>query len=189
MLVLAGFAVVAGAATADASGQSYRIDSERTTAAFSVTELGFARARGQLGRASGSIVVDPAEPAGGHIDVTVDLAAVSTGWDLRDEFLRGERMFDVARHPVVHFRSDRLLYRDGRIVATEGAITLHGVTKPARLAVRMVDCGRVAAGGHARCEATVTGHVHRREFGMGFAWPLVGDEVELEIAIGAERVE
>jgi polyisoprenoid-binding protein YceI len=185
-LLAACAAAVACQAIADRLAGTWQIDPQRTIATFAVVELGFARQRGRLGGASGTIVVDPEIPSGGGIDVVVDLAAVDTGWDLRDAFLRGERMFDVGRFPVVRFRSTRLEYRSGRVVAADGEMTLHGVTRSARLAVHALDCGDAA---RARCEASVAGRVRRRDFGMDYAWPLVSDEVELELAISAVRVQ
>jgi polyisoprenoid-binding protein YceI len=183
-LVGIGFADFAAAAAA----QTYRVDPEQTTAGFAVSHLGIVRQRGHFDRAWGTIVIDPAGGAGGSIDVVIDPSSIDTGWNLRDDFLRSEDMFDVTRYPVVRFRSTHLEYRDGRIVAAEGDITLHGVTRSLRLNVERLACGRNPADGREGCGATVTGRLLRREFGMEFAWPLVGDDVDLDFAITAFRV-
>jgi polyisoprenoid-binding protein YceI len=125
--------------------------------------------------------------AGGSVDVTIDLASVDTGWDTRDDYLRGENMFDVARYPVLHFRSTRVVYRDGRVVATEGEVTMHGVTKPLKLDVQRLECGRVSNDGHESCLATVSGELRRRDFGMAAGYPIVGDVITLDFAITAVR--
>jgi polyisoprenoid-binding protein YceI len=49
-------------------------------------------------------------------------------------------------------------------------------------------CGHIAADGREACDATVTGRLQRREFGISFAYPLVGDDVDLEFTIAAFRV-
>jgi polyisoprenoid-binding protein YceI len=171
-----------------ADAQTYRIDPEHSSAGFSVLHFGILREQGQFRRASGTIVVDPAGLAGGSIGVVIDLASVDTGWDLRDDFLRGPSMFDVAHYPRIRFRSRHLEYRDHRVVAAEGDITLHGVTRPLRLEVNHLICGRIAADGREVCDATVTGRLQRREFGISFAYPIVGDDVDLEFTIAAFRV-
>jgi hypothetical protein len=38
------------------------------------------------------------------------------------------------------------------------------------------------------CGATVTGRISRRAFGMDFAYPLIGDDVELQFEVTALRV-
>ena len=171
-----------------ADAQTYRIDPEHSSAGFSVIHFGILREQGQFKRASGTIVVDPAGQAGGSIGVVIDLSSVDTGWDLRDDFLRGPSMFDIARYPKIRFRSRRLEYRDHRVVAAEGDITLHGVTRPLRLEVNNLVCGHTAADGREGCDATVTGRLQRREFGISFAYPLVSDDVDLEFTIVAFRV-
>jgi polyisoprenoid-binding protein YceI len=74
-----------------------------------------------------------------------------------------------------------------RLVAVEGKLTLRGVTRPVRLEVRDVRCGSAAGEGDERCDAVIVGHISRRAFGIGYAYPLVGDEVLLTFAVSAQR--
>jgi polyisoprenoid-binding protein YceI len=170
-----------------AAAQAYRIAPERTTAGFVMTELGILRQEGRFRRMSGTILLDPAR-AGGSIDVAVDLSSVDTGWQVRDDFIRSEDMLDVARYPLLHFRSTRLVYHDRQIVAAEGAVTLHGVTKPMRFEVHRIECSRDAGDDGETCGASVSGRLLRREFGLEFAYPFVGDAILLDFAITAVRV-
>ena len=172
---------------ATASAQTYRIDPGRTAAGFAVMQFGIARQTGQFGRASGTIQLDPSAN-GGSIDVAIDTASVDTGWSLRDDFLRGENMFDVVHFPVMSFRSTHLEYRGRQIVGAQGVVTLHGVTRPVRLDVTRLACGTDSAETRESCGANVTGRLMRRDFGMKFAFPLIGDEVELDFSITAFRV-
>jgi polyisoprenoid-binding protein YceI len=185
--LLAAFTYAAFAAeTADA--QSYRIAPERTQARFELTQLGVLRQEGQFHRVSGTILLDPARASGGSIDVAIDLSSVDTGWQLRDDFIRGEDVFDVARYPVLQFRSTHLEYRDRQIAAAQGNVTLHGVTKPLRLDVRGLECVTNSGDGGESCAATVSGRLLRREFGMDFGYPLIGDAILLDFAITALRI-
>ena len=175
-------------AVAPADAQTYRIATERTLARFAMTQLGFLPQEGQFHRVSGTILLDPERASGGSIDVAIDLASVDTGWQLRDDFIRGEHGFDVARYPVLQFRSTRLEYRDRQIATAQGIVTLHGVTKPMRLDVRGLECVSNAGEGGESCAATVSGRLLRRQFGMDFAYPFVGDAIVLDFAITALRV-
>lgn len=175
-----------GAANAEA--QTYRIAAERTQALFSVSQFGVLRQEWQFHRVSGTILLDPSRASGGRIDVAIDLASIDTGWDLRDDFIRGENVFDVARYPVLEFRSTHLEYRDQQIAAAQGLVSLHGVTKPLRLDVRGLECTRNSGNGGESCAATVSGHLLRREFGMDFAYPIYGDVILLDFAITALRI-
>lgn len=175
-------------AAADAGAQPvhYRVDPSHTQIEFSIVHLGVLRANGQFTQATGSIVYDAAGQAG-RIELDVAGSSISTGWTLRDAFIRGENMFDVEHHPLVRFRSTRLVFAGRQLVEVEGELTLRGVTKPVTLAVTSVDCA--GEGPRARCMAEADGSLRRRDFGMDFAWPLIGDDVALRLAIVAVREE
>jgi polyisoprenoid-binding protein YceI len=167
-------------------GDVYRVDPERTSVAFEVMQLGLFAQNGRFGRAHGRIAYDP-ETETGSVDLAVDTASVDTGWDLRDRFVRSENMLDAARHPRLEFRSTAMTFAAHQLVAVEGKLTLRGVTRPVRLEVREVRCGSAAGEGDERCDAVIVGHISRRAFGIGYAYPLVGDEVLLTFAVSAER--
>jgi len=181
-MVLALCTAVPDAALADAS--TFRVQPEQTSAGFAVGYLGFARQQGRFAQTSGTIILDRERKAG-SVDLVIDVRSVQTGWDLRDTFLRGENMFDAERYPTLRFRSTRLLFDDGRLVAVDGEITLHGVTQPIRFDVQRLECTASAARDRESCEATVSGRISRSAFGMDFAYPLIGDDVDLEIALKA----
>lgn len=165
----------------------YRIDSEHTSVGFEVTELGISLANGRFGRTNGRIDYDMAAETG-SVELAVDASSVETGWALRDRFVRGENMLDAAHHPQLRFRSTGMTFVEHRLVAVDGALTLHGVTRPVRLDVRNVRCGSSAEDGLERCDAEIVGRISRRAFGMDFAYPLVADEIRLTFAVSASRV-
>lgn len=185
---VAGALLCAAVAIAPARAEvaAYRVEPVLTAAEFSVVHLGFIRAHGSFARVSGRIVLDPAAGTG-RVDLDVGTESVATGWSLRDAFLRGEHMFDSARHPLVHFRSTRLFFADGRLARVDGDLALRGVTRPVSFTVVAIACGAGRHAGREGCDAEATGTIRRRDFDMDFAWPLIGDEVELRFLIGATR--
>ena len=184
MIALAFALALSGVARAEPA--TFHIDPAHTTAEFAVTYLGFAKQHGRFERTHGTVVLDPVRSAG-SVDFVIDAVSVDTGWDLRDTYLRGEQMFDTARYPEVRFRSTRLVYDDALLVAIDGEITMHGVRRPIRLAVRHIDCQTDPAHGREDCAASVVGRLSRSAFGMDFAYPLIGDDVELVISVTANR--
>ncbi len=164
----------------------YRIDPERTVASFSVNELGLWQRTGRFGRTRGQIRFD-ADAQSGGIDLAVDAASVDTGWSLRDDFVRGEHMLDVERHPQFRFRSTALRFDGHRLVAVDGVLTLRDVALPVRFRVTDVHCAAPRAGAAERCDAAISGSISRRAFGMDFAYPLIGDDVRFDFVVSAER--
>jgi len=184
LLALAAWLAASAGARADAG--TLLVDSELTRARFVVEYLGMATAHGRFGRTSGTIGVD-AQQKVERIDLAIDTESVDMGWDLRDAFVRSEVMFDVQRFPRLHFRSTHVSYEGARLVGVEGDLTLRGVTRPVRLDVARVECAIRPDDGREACGALVTGRISRRAFGMDFAYPLIGDEVELEFEVIAFR--
>ncbi|MFO1312556.1 MAG: YceI family protein [Burkholderiales bacterium] len=159
---------------------AYRIDPARTQAEFEVEHLGVFKAHGRFGNVSGSVAFD-ASSRSGAIDLAIPVASVATGWDARDAFLRGASMFDAQRFPRIRFASTRFAFDEGRLVRVEGELTLRDVTRPVALLVRTMRC----EGGACNAEAAAV--IRRREFGMEAWWPLIDDEVTLQLRLVATR--
>src|SRR6185369_1954458 len=71
---------------------TYQVEGSLTSATFIVQHLGILKQRGQFERVSGTIVLDSAKQTG-SIDFVLDGTSVNTGWDVRDDFIRGDSMF------------------------------------------------------------------------------------------------
>ena len=164
---------------------AYRVDPDRTSARFAVASLGVEKERGRLGRTTGTIVMD-GEHRVERVDFEIDTRTVDTGWDLRDAFLRSGVMFNASDYPQMHFRSKRIIYEGTRLAAVEGDVTLRGVTRAVRFEVSRLECA-AAEGLSETCGAEVVGRISRGAFGMDFAYPLIGDEVDLEFVVTASR--
>jgi polyisoprenoid-binding protein YceI len=163
-----------------AQPSTYRIDAARTQAEFEVEHLGVFHAHGRFGSVAGTLVYDPSALSGA-IDLAIPVAAVATGWDSRDHFLRGATMFDAGRFPRIRFVSRKFEFEGGRVVRVEGDLTLRDITKPVTLVVRTLQCERDA------CFAEASGSIRRREFAMDNWWPLIGDDVQLWFRLAAVR--
>jgi len=183
-LTIATLAAIVPAAAR--SGDIYRVDPERTSVGFEVSQLGLFTQSGRFGHANGRIIFD-ADAESGSVDLTVDTATVNTGWELRDTFVRGEDMLDAARYPKLEFRSTSMSFAGHKLVGVDGALTLRGVTRPVRFEVRDVQCGASAGEGGERCSAEIVGRISRHDFGIDYGYPLVGDEVLLTFAVSALR--
>lgn len=131
----AAFGLLAGLTAllpANASGQDWRMDPERSQLGF----IGSAQGEsfeGRFDRFSPEIRFDPANLAGARFDVRIDLASVDTDNAERDETILGGDFFAVRKHPEARYLADS--FRDlgqGRYAA-DGTLTLHGITRPVTL--------------------------------------------------------
>jgi polyisoprenoid-binding protein YceI len=171
-----------------AAPEVFRIDPALTRAEFAVAHFWVTRLHGQFGRTHGTIVLD-SDGHAGSIDFAVDTSSVDTGWSVRDNFIRGENMFDAVHFPVVRFRSNQLTFDHVRLVGAAGELTLHNVTRPIEVKVERLECGPEPGGGRHGCGVAVVSSIKRSDFGMTFGLPFVGDDIELSFHLTAFRVE
>jgi polyisoprenoid-binding protein YceI len=184
LLFLLGTLGASGVAWSGA--HAFRVDSELTSARFAVLEWGFSKQEGRLGRTSGTIVLDSGRKVE-SIDLEIETASVDTGWSLRDAFLRSEVMFDAVRFPRLRFHSTGFRYEGARLAGVDGEVTLRGVTRPVHFDVTRLECESRSGDERESCGAEVSGRISRAAFGMDFAYPLIGDEVALELVVKAFR--
>jgi polyisoprenoid-binding protein YceI len=78
---------------------------------------------------------------------------------------------------------------DGDEAKVHGNLTLNGVTKPVTLDVDFYGAGKAPAqmGGKENVGFEAEATIKRSDFGLGYAVPLVSDEVKLEIAAAFQK--
>jgi len=166
----------------------YELDTTHTSVHFAVSHNDISYVRGRFAKLRGNVQYD-AEAKTGAMVISVQTNSINTGNSAVDNVLRSDQFLDAERYAEVHFTSDRFVFEDGKLVAVEGKLTLHGVERPVRLEVRRFVCKEVPLGLLRRyvCGGDFRLVLKRSEFGMTRFLPEVGDEVELEISGEASR--
>ena len=98
-------------------------------------------ADGRFHRFEGEVQADPNALDQARVSLTVEAASVDTGIGRRDNHLRSEDFFDVARFPRITFSSQRVIPTDGRLLVT-GHLALHGVSREITVPVKFELAGR-----------------------------------------------
>lgn len=168
------------------AADSYRFDPHHTRPLFEVSHMGFSTQHGRFDRASGQVVLDAAAHTG-SIDFSVDASSIDMGTDEWNKHMKSDEFFNVARFPVMTFKSDKLVFDGGRVVAAEGQFTLLGVTRPLRIAVANFRCGQNPMTKQPTCGADVSARIKRSDFGMTKFLPLVGDDVKIFVPVEATK--
>lgn len=126
-LAALALALLAWAGPAATDPLRFRIQPEASEITFRATSR-LMNAEGHFARLSGDVVVDPAVITGARITLTIDVASLDTGIEMRDRHLRSADFFDVERFPTIAFQSVRV-ESAGRRATVVGRLTLHGVTR------------------------------------------------------------
>jgi polyisoprenoid-binding protein YceI len=172
---------------------TYNIDPQHSAARFKVRHMMIANVKGEFDKVSGTVEYDPSNPTASKVEVSVDVASISTRETDRDNHLKSADFFDVAKFPDITFKSTGVVPTgDGEYEVT-GDLTIHGVTKPVALKVESLTEEIKDPWGFMRRGATATTHISRAEFGMHFnmvmdaGGVMVGDKVDITLDLEMTR--
>jgi len=170
------FAVSAWAA------DSYKIDPTHTFPLFEVNHFGYSAQHGRFDKTSGIITLDMAAKTG-SVDLTIETTSLNMGFPLWNEHLSVEGFFNTAKFPTMTFKSNKLNFKDDKVVSAEGDFTMLGVTKPLTVTVNNFKCGNHPIKKVPMCGANITGTIKRSEFGMTKYLGPISDEIKIDVPI------
>lgn len=180
--------------TAPTTAATWTIDPYHNQAQFTVKHLMIASVTGRLGNLTGTVHFDDADLTTGSAEATIDVTALSTGNEMRDNDLKSPNFFDVAQYPTITFRSTRVERVEGDEYRVHGDLTIREVTRPITLDVTYE--GQIpdpfGAGTH-RAGFSAETTLSRKEFGMTYnpvletGGAVVGDRVKVSLHFEAVR--
>ncbi|MBA3941151.1 MAG: hypothetical protein C0520_08075 [Sphingopyxis sp.] len=173
---------------------TYAADPGHTLVVWEVDHFGFSRYSGLFGDVTGTLVIDPANPAASKVDVTIPVVKVTTASaGLTGHLLRAGKdggkpdFFGPAPADAKFVSTSVVLDDDGDEAKVTGNLTLNGVTKAVTLDVDFHGAGTNPYNKKATVGFEAEGKIRRSDFGIAFGIPAVSDEVELEIHAAFEK--
>ena len=175
-----------------AGPNTWTVDTNHSSAGFSVKHMMVSTVRGTLGPVKGTIDYDGKSVDSIKADITIDVTGINTGVTNRDNDLKSPNFFDVAKFPTGTFKSKRVEAAGAGKFKLIGDLTLHGVTKEVTLDVEGPSTPIKTQQGGLTVGASATTTVNRRDFGLQYnslieAGPVVGDEIKITIDVEANR--
>ena len=171
-----------------AHADEYEIDATHTHVGFAISHMGFSETYGVFKNVSGTLTLDEKKPEESKVDITIHTDSLDTANDARDEHVKGKDFLDTANFPTMTFKSTKVDVTGKDAATVTGDLTLHGVTRPVSLIVKLnkagpspMDKSRQVAGFSA------IGKLKRSDFGITTYVPAIGDEVTLTISTEAVR--
>lgn len=144
----------------------YKVDLSHAFIQFEISHLGFSTLVGRFNDFEGGFTWDKANPASASIEVRVNTASIDSNWAERDKHLRGDEFLDVEQYPTAVFKSTKY-HGDASGGRMDGTLTLHGVTKPVTLDVKVIGEGDDPWGGYRAGFAAKTS-INRGDFGISY---------------------
>jgi polyisoprenoid-binding protein YceI len=147
-----------------AANETYQFDQARSAIGFRVHQF-LGTTNGKFTQFSGSIDLDSQHPEHSSVSARIQVSSIDTGIKKRDDHLRSPEFFNVAKYREITFKSRSVKQTGPQSGDIMGDLTLHGVTKPVTLRVKLVT--PVSDEARTRWEVT-TEPLKRRDFGLMF---------------------
>ena len=182
-------ALILTVATSPAHAARYTFDKAHTSITFFVDHLGFSMSQGEFDRFDGHFIFNPADPKNSSVEVTIDTASIDMDDEKWNAHMRGADFLDTENHPEMTFKSEMIEIQSNNTGRIHGQLTLLGITKPVVLDVTHNRSGKHAFNNKYVSGFSATARLARSEWGMEYALPLIGDEVEIRIEVEGFRDE
>ena len=170
---------------------TWQIDPMHTQVEFSAKHFGMMTVRGHFREVTASGQIDPSNPAASSVEVTINVASLTTNNPQRDNDLRSSYFLELDKYPTITFHSTRIEPAGQDRYAITGDLTIKGITKPVTLSVQRYGEINDERMGH-RVAYSAEGQINRKDFGMEF--DMLADNRlvvshEIKIFVEAELVE
>lgn len=187
LLLVLGGSVLAD--LAEIPSGTYKLDKTHGYVNFSYTHLGFSVPTVGFREFDVELQYDADDAAESELGVTIQAASVDSRVDDFDAHLRGEDFFNVAEHPEITFQATGIEINADNSAAITGDLTILGTTKPVVLSATLNKAGMHPLAKVLAMGFNATTRVKRSEWGLGYAVPMVTDDVDINISVELHKSE
>jgi polyisoprenoid-binding protein YceI len=167
---------------AAAQTQTWYLDPPHSAAQFSVRHMGISTIRGTFTKVNG-VVVDSPDLSKASVNVTIDASSVDTRVQMRDDDLRSDHFFDVAKYPTITFQSKRVESAGPGKLKVTGDLSIHGVTKEVVLDVDGPTPPIKDPRGNQHRGVSATTTINRSDYGMTYDSGMIGDQIGIQLDV------
>jgi len=174
------------------STKTYTIDPAHSTARFWVRHLMVSKVHGTIDDITGTVSFNEGTPASAKVDVSLNVASLSTGQEQRDGHLKSADFFDIEKFPAITFVSTGITAQGNNEYDVVGDLTIHGTTHSITLRAEASEEVPNPYGGF-KIGVSATGVINRDDFGVSYNQALeaggvmIGKEVHLTIDAELDR--
>ena len=171
-----------------AQSVSWQIDPNHSTAQFVVRHMGISNVQGDFTKVTGTVQLDEQDISKSSVAASIDISSVDTRVQNRDNDLKSDHFFDVAKYPTMTFQSTKIWKTGDGTAKMTGNLMLHGVTKEVTFDVTG-PTKAIQAMGAMRRGASASAKIVRQDFGLTYDSKIpggdqvIGDEVAITLDV------
>lgn len=176
---------------AEIKAATYEIDPGHTFVHFTVNRFDMVDVVSRFTDVSGHIEFDPDQPQHTTAEILVRTNSLESGFDKRDNAVKGPAFLDVENYPEIRYVNKKLQKTGDQYVA-HGELTIHGTTRPVEFPVALKGPRKDPTG---LVTIAIKGslEINRLDYGLNFdkklpsGKPFIGNRVEIEINVLAVK--
>ncbi|MEY4378044.1 MAG: hypothetical protein RJB26_2594 [Pseudomonadota bacterium] len=180
-------AIVFTPAASVAAPVTYAFDTVHSRLTFYVSHMGYSNSVGQLSIAPGTFSFDTADWSKGQVTATLPADSLAFGDAKWDAHIKSADFLDAAKFPSITFTATKVEQTGTNTGTLTGDLTVHGVTKPVTLQLRLNGAGMHPMMKVPAIGFTATGKLKRSDFGVAAYVPMVGDELDIRLEVEARQ--
>src|SRR5947207_6525264 len=135
--LVVSFVLLAAVSSRALGNKIYKFDQSRSTIGFTVHQF-LGTTHGKFAKFDGKIEIDREHPEKSPVVARIDIRSIDTRIVKRDNHLRSAEFINVAKLSEMTFKSGRVRQTGQQSGDIFGDLTMHGITKPITLHVRLM---------------------------------------------------
>ncbi len=160
----------------------WKSDQPHSQLGFTITHLGIADVSGTFNDFDVTVKSSKKDFSDAVFELTANASSINTRVEARNNHLKSEDFFNVAKYPQIYFKSTSLKkFRKDKYKLT-GNLTMHGITRPVILNLKYRGTTQNPMTKAATAGFQLDGVIKRSDFnvGPGFPAPMLSDEVQIK---------
>lgn len=183
--ILGFITVIFFSSTLLAQTTTWKADPMHSKLTFTITHQGLSSIFGLFQKFEATFTSSKEDFSDAMFTLSVDMASVNTEVKMRDDDLRSDHFFDVAKYPDMTFKSTSISNTTGikdRFRIT-GDLTMHGVTKTVTMDAWFRGTREDPMSKKTKCGIQLKGMINRADFGVG---PTDPSDISTDVVILAD---
>jgi polyisoprenoid-binding protein YceI len=168
------------------AADTFTLDPAHTYVLWGIKHFAFSTQTGKW-YANGTLLLDKNNPKNSTVHATIKMDDIITGIPELDKHLKSKLFFDTAHFKTATFISNKVEVVDQNTAKVYGMLTLHGISKPITLDVKLNKIGMNPITNKMTAGFSATTILKRSDFGITTLLPGLSDEVTLDIAAEAYK--
>lgn len=167
---------------------AWSIDKDHAKLGFTISHLMVSDVEGWFKTFEATVTTSGKDFADALVVMSADVNSINTESEARDKHLKSPDFFDVAKYPLITFKSKSFTKVNATNYKVIGDLMMHGITKTVELEA-ICKLGTNPMSKKEVAGFKITGKINRSDFGIGASTSkaMVGDEVS--IVANAELVK